>query len=1163
MKTLTTPPLHQSIDRKWTRATLAGCLVIVSGMLNAAPGTLSNSPLFLSNSTQPNIFFMVDDSGSMDWEVLKAAGAEDSSSPYSGYRNSGNLDYTPTRSDRREMLESCAGYNVLYYDPSKIYTPWEGVDINGNPYQDQSITSALNNPYNPAYGSRNLTNDEGFGDPPGYMPWNDDGDKIFETGECPDVNAAGYNYNGQFVATVGGYGPTQVMTAAQKTNFANWYSYYRKREYVMKRALSSVITKSSARAGFASINALNDNSLDGNSNSIFSPIRDIDDISTPVDSTAVANKRALLKSLFLINSVHGTPLRRGLEDVGQYYEGLNPNGWGSSPILPADQGGECQQNFTVLMSDGYWNGGDPAVGDTDSDGNTAFDGGVYADRTSATNSLADVAMDFYERDLAPGLADNVRIIQGVDENEQQHMVTYTVAFGVNGTLEPLPLPTETGFLGWPTPVKDTETAVDDMWHAAFNGRGQYLSAGSPESLINSLNAAIADIQDRTGTAAAVAFNSTSLQTNTKLLKAEFNSDRWSGDLIAYNINNNSSLGGIAWRASTDLNARTAASRNIITFNGSGGVEFSWGSLTNAQQDDLRTDSTGTLGSEASGLARLDYIRGQRGCEQNSSSSCSYTDSNSVTFNSKILRQRNSKLGDIIHSSPTYVGPPNTRYPDDIASTPYRDFVTAHAGRTPVTYVGSNDGMLHAFNDSGVEVFAYVPSLLFSTAQGAGLHHLTEAGYVHRYYVDLSATVADAFVDLNSSGTSSWRSILVGALRGGGKGVFAIDVTDPSALSTVAGAAGKVLWEFTHDDLGYTFSDIRIGKLNNGKWAAIFGNGYNNDPNGDGKSKVFIVYLDGSNLNSPIILETGAGTIANNNCGDTASDCNGMSTPAIVDLNGDGAVDRIYAGDLHGSMWAFDIKSSNSTTWKSAYGVSPGYTPLFRACSGSPCTTANRQPITTKPSVARHPFKRDAATYPNLMLFFGTGQFLTATDNTSTAVQTFYGVWDANSGNMSRDSLVSQTITDTITSGYQVRTISDYAVDYSTRKGWKIDLPTSKERSVTSPQAFGELVFFNTMIPSTGSCDDGGYGWLMAVDMLNGGMPGFQPIDVNGDGLFDVTDQVGSNMVVGTKTSGIPTESRFISDKRVTANSDGSVNFQNIQHSGARPAERMSWTGLER
>jgi type IV pilus assembly protein PilY1 len=153
-------------------------------------------------------------------------------------------------------------------------------------------------------------------------------------------------------------------------------------------------------------------------------------------------------------------------------------------------------------------------------------------------------------------------------------------------------------------------------------------------------------------------------------------------------------------------------------------------------------------------------------------------------------------------------------------------------------------------------------------------------------------------------------------------------------------------------------------------------------------------------------------------------------------------------------------------------------------------------------------------------------------------------------------------------GVAVRTIDDNPIDYNVDKGWKITLEASgtqpAERSVTNPFAFGSIVFFNTMTPSSAICDDGGDGWLMAVDLFNGGVPDFQPIDVNGDGMFDINDKVGGSVTtVGTKTSGIPTESRFISNKRVTANSDGSIAFENIQHSSPFAPRRMSWTGLER
>ena len=917
--------------------------------------------------------------------------------------------------------------------------------------------------------------------------------------------------------------------------------------------MSSVITSSSARSGLATLH---------NNNTVRTLIQDIDDISTPVNATAAANKKALLRNLFRINSSGGTPLRQSLEDVGEYYE--DGGSWaGSSPILSQANGGECQQNFTVLMSDGTWNGGNPSVGDTDTVSNTAFDGGVYADAVATPNTLADVAMHYYESDLS-ALADLVPTTPGVDNNPAQHMVTYTVAFGINGTLTSGPATGDTTF-AWPTPTSGALTTIDDMRHAAFNGRGEFLSAGDPQQLITTLSSAIADIQTRTGTAAAVSFNSTSLQTNTKLLRAAFDSGRWSGDVVAYNIDIvNNTLGSIAWRATDDLDSvlTTASSRKIVTFDGTDGVNFDWSTITTAQKNDLRTNASGTLENEANGMARLDYIRGHRGCELNSSAalSCSYTDGSSNTFNSKSFRQRNSRLGDIIHSSPTYVGPPATRYPDNIESTLYSSFVNTYSSRAGITYVGANDGMLHAFNESGQEVFGYIPNLLYSTANGDGLHHLTETGYVHKYYVDLSTTVADVFEDLGS-GTTQWRSVLVGGLRGGGKGLFAMDVTNPSDFATTTGVASKVLWEFTDNNLGYTFSDIRIGRMNNGKWAAIFGNGYNSDPLGDGKAKLFIVYLD--DPANPVILDTGVGTIANADCDDAGSDCNGMSTPTTADLNGNGSIDRIYAGDLHGNMWAFDVSDSTPGNWGSAYGASSPYTPLFKACTASTCTTANRQPITSKPSVARHPYKRDITTSPNLMVFVGTGQYLTATDNNTSTTQTFYGVWDSGASNLDRSNLEPQTLTNTSIGTTAVRTVSDNYVDYSIKKGWRIDLPISKERSVTNSTAFGSLVFFNTMIPSTNACSAGGFGWLMAVDILNGGEPSFIPIDINNDGVFDTSDQVGgSSMAIGTMTNGIPTGSTIKSNTSFTPDSGGGVTMLKVQPSPPGPPDRMSWTGLE-
>lgn len=1134
---------HRALKQTTRNVMAAALSVVLLGEANAAPGTLAESPLFLATSVQSNIFLIVDDSGSMNWEVLLTRGA-DIAHPADSDSVSG-LDYTPDTATEERRL--CAGYNAMAYNPNRTYTPWVGVDNAASTYVNATVTAARIDPYNPASGTTNLTSHY-------YFLWNDtNADGVYQAGECPTHTDNAANTTAE--CTAFGTAVCQrisTLSAAQQTNYANWYSYYRKREYVAKRALSEIITESSTRMGLATL---------WNNNNVRTPVRDVDDITTPIDTTAQTSKSTLLRNLFNIDSVNGTPLRTALQNAGTYFEsGLSSWGtdWATSPILPESEGGACQQNFAILMSDGFWNsdtGDSISANNADTDGTGEWDGGSYADTFSDT--LADVAMHYYERDLSTTLPNEVRRTAS-DQNDAQHLVTFTVAFGINGTLSSDPGSTTAPF-AWPNPldVEDAER-VDDMRHAAWNGRGQFLNAGDPEQLITSLGDAIADIDARSGSAAAVSFNSTSLQNDTMIFQAVFDSARWSGNLNAIPIDENGTVStDTAWTAASGdgnvgsgLDGRDYTQRTFYTYNGTDGIDLEWANLTTAQKNDLKTNASGTLANDATGMARLGYLLGDRACEKSGSGTCSYSDGTN-TYTTKAFRDRASRLGDIVHSSPLFVGPPNTPYPDSIESVSYSSFVNSSAqSRRQMVYVGANDGVLHAFDteNNGQELFAYVPAQLFSTATDQGLHYLSDSTYIHKWYVDLSATAADVFLG------SSWKTVLVGGLRGGGKGLFALDVTDPDNFD-----AGDVLWEFTHAELGHTFSEIRVGKLNNGKWAAIFGNGYNSDPTGDGHSKLFIVYLDGSNLDDPEIIDTGVGSIANGNCGDSSSDCNGLSSPALADLNGDGKIDRVYAGDLHGNMWAFDLSSSNEASWAPAYGS----TPLAKACTAMTCTAGNRQPITARPALARHKTQRSASTSPNIMVFFGTGQYLAVNDSDSTLQQTYYGVWDANSSGITRTDLLQQTISTDTSNGDTVRTLSSNEVDYSTQKGWYIDLPTSKERVVTGSTAIGDLVFFNTMIPSTSVCGYGGSGWLMLATQINGATPEFGAVDVDGDGVIDENDltELGK-FVIGVQSDGIPTESRFISDKRVTTDSSGAIQADTVEPFERSTPGRTSWTPLE-
>ena len=1132
-------------------------LIPVSAHSASTPGTLSQSPLFLSTASEPNVMFLLDDSGSMDWEVLKSPGAE---TAYPGYDDDYDVVLTP--GDHRTRLELCLGYNVISYNPALTYTPWQGEDSGGNVFKNSwlyagtdaspDFTKIRNNPYDTSSSTTDLTATGVIA----YFPWTDaDSDGDYDVGEC------GKNIGANTSDAI----PFSKLSVDEQKNFANWYSYYRQREYIAKRAVSQVVAEASnVRMGLATLH---------DHNSVKTAISSMN--SDPYSG----NKEKLLANLNNIDSSSRTPLRslyyngaRYLScDTGNNLFTVNSSPGGSGcPALSTADGGACQQNFIVLMTDGYYNGTFTDIADEDGNNDTKWDGcrdstpnsdgGHYCD--DVDYSLGDIGMRYYEDDMFGTLDDKVPTTPGVDDADHQHIVTYGIAFGISGDLDPFgddgdpndanSDPGHTDFK-WPTATNDNAAdysdpnRIDDLWHASYNSRGLFLDSKDPQSLSNSLTDVINNIGERTGSAAAVAFNSGRLDANSVLYLALFNSRFWTGQLFAYDLDGlTGAISSTAnWEAGALLDSRST-SRAIITYDGAKGIPFQWDTskLTAAQQNDLNTSPAG--GTDALGEYRLDFIRGDRSNEGKG-------------YN---FRTRGSRLGDIIHSSPVYVGEPAMGWPD-VAPFPtsdtdkYSTFV-ANTSRPAMIYAGANDGMLHGFNASdGSERFAYIPNALFSNGSNEGLHYLTDPAYIHRYYVDLSPTIADVFIDSGSG--DAWHTVLLGGLRGGGRGYFALDITNPNNL-TEGNAANVAMWEFTSSDdpdLGYTYSLPTIAMMANGEWAAIFGNGYNAD-GGDGQAKLFIAFLedglDGS-WDSYVELSTGVGSITNGSCADASSDCNGLSTPAAVDMDGDGAVDRVYAGDTKGNMWAFDLSATNPKSWDLAYSD-----PLF--------TTASNQPITTLPIVTKHPSVADDTgnktnNQPNTLVLFGTGQFLANGDKTTTDTQSFYGVWDRGDDDLERGDLVEQTFQ----SGYpsNLRVLSNNTIDWTQDYGWFIDLPDSGERVTTTPAIRGDLVYFNTLIPSSAVCDYGGSGWLMSVKLENGGTPDKTPFDLNNDGIVDASDMLddgsgGKTGAAGEKYDGeIPTESSFLGDSQYTAGS-GTDSGDDI---GRRALEELAGTGVGR
>ena len=1232
--------------RLWTIG-LTTLLFTITATL-AAPGNIANSPLFTTNSIEPNVFFEVDDSGSMDWEILTkqywhiCAYSDRSSNSCGSIKADGlhriftgnswrtfeyifdNNDdaYTNGCEFGRETLESCSiatqnfdwrvkssSVNVLYYNPESNYLPWKNAD--GTIMSNASFTSARSDPQVGAIGYselRNLASNRlarGFV----YNVWRDthgfigtrpnsiSSDKIVGENEIVDwwdehlrytVNVNNITIEQITYIRIGTVetetiSNTTILTgsgnhvllnnktiAETQQNIANWYQYSRRRSFVTKSAIASVVADNpNYRYG---LNFINNKSFpyDGGTSRL---------VEVPIANASLSHNDALLTGLNRLDwPAYGTPLRKGLERAGQYFD--NKLSGKTNPITE-----QCQQNFTVLFTDGYWNGNDPesTIADADGDGQSI--------------TVADVAKYYYDKDLSP-LADNVNG-NIFDPVSHQHMVTYTVAFGVTGNLS------DTDNNGWPgnapglfessnwgTLSFSNQEKIDDLWHAAYNSKGTYVSAETPKDVSEAMKEALANISDRVGSAASVAFNTTTLTGSSAVYLAQFNSanNQWSGDLLSFPLDLvTGSVAVVAnWTASTVLDAKLSpeTTRNIFTYNGTDGVPFTWGNLTAIQQGDLKINPDNTVSSDAKAQARLNFLRGDSSNEEGSAG----------TYN---FRHRVKLLGDIVHSDPVFVGQPELFWPKvppfpAISGSTYDDFKGGAAKtREAIIYVGANDGMLHGFNASdGSEAFAYIPKSIFSSSSATtGLHYLTNTNYTHRYYVDMPSTISDVYIDTGVG--DAWHTILLGGERAGGKGLFALDITEPSKfIENSTNAANLVLWEFDQGidaDMGFTFSRPTIAMMNNGRWAAIFGNGFNNE--GDGEAKLFIIFLDGgldgiwtdgsagSDLDY-LKITTKVGSIVSSDCSHASSDCNGLSSPQAVDMNGDKVIDRVYAGDLKGNMWVFDVSSVNESHWDSSYKTGGTPKPLFISSHSGVI-----QAITNKPILVKHP--EGLGGTPDVLVFFGTGQYLVSSDVSNTDIQSFYGVWDNGSHSLTPSDLIEQNFVSEVFTNdgtdvsNQARVVTDTAVDYTGEgKGWVINLTEAPgERVIVDPDIRGDLVFFNTWIPDKNPCNAGGSGVLMSVKQINGGRPDKPAFDFNNDGIVNVDDLVkvttvdgDGNIVEVTYTpsgenynSGLPASSSFLSGKQYTPGTDGgsTIEVRDVETLSDDKTGRLSWQELKR
>jgi type IV pilus assembly protein PilY1 len=619
--------------------------------------------------------------------------------------------------------------------------------------------------------------------------------------------------------------------------------------------------------------------------------------------------------------------------------------------------------------------------------------------------------------------------------------------------------------------------------AIAGGTGNYFPATSPTDLTADMQIILAKILAATQSTASTAVNTTGLHNGSVAYLAQFttsdaNQD-WTGDLDAYPISAatgqvNTAAGSAVWSAKAQLDSQNwDTGRLIATWDPVAGAAtpFRW----NAGLAPAGISATTALGTALStfnldpnGQDVLQFIRGSNAKEQR--------------FGGQ-FRNRTHKLADIVDSAPVYVGTP-TGYTQ---TADYLTFAAAHAHRSPILYIGANDGMLHAIDAaSGAERFAYVPNGVFANLVDLAMPYYNER---HLFFVNGSPQVADVkFSD------ATWHTVLVGSEGAGGKTLFALDVTDPDSIATEAQLSSTVLWEFRDTDLGLTYSKPQLTNTSSG-WLVLVGNGYNST-----QQKPFLYALD---------PKTGAIQAKVDLCAAVAGACNttlpnGLSSVTVINSYGQvsAPADTVYAGDLQGNLWRVDITSNVPANWTVKV--------IYQARDAS----GNIQPITTTPAVTLNPqFPRILGT----LVVFGTGQLLGLPDLSTTGVQSLYAVLDAPTGASppvgfvgipARANLVQQVLANDVAGGVQVRTIPMVnPVVFPGDRGWYIDFNLAPgERVVTDPviESGGGIVVTSYQ-PNSSSCVGGGNAWLTVVDFATGGSFKLPQLDVNGDGKLDAND----------------------------------------------------------
>lgn len=854
--------------------------------------------------------------------------------------------------------------------------------------------------------------------------------------------------------------PTGRTVAAETGNFATWYSYHRTRIKSAKAGAAEAFggLGNKVRVGFRTI---------WNRNTFDIPVNDGND-GRFIDSTSptTTSRSTWFNRLFMSYASNGTPLQKALDDAGKYFmrtDAAGPYG----PESGSDQL-SCRQNFTILTTDGYWNSATVASGNADGTAGSLIKGAggkSYTYTPAApyqdgyTNTLADVAMKYWKTDLrtenymgnASNPNNNNVPTSDADPAFWQHMVTFTLALGLKTTKGWGSVAEATTALTggdtWPdpdtaNPGTDNAKRLDDLLHAAVNGRGEFTPATSPDAFAEGLNKALAAITQRTSSFSNVTTNSTSLNTGAQVFSASYVSGVWTGSVKAQAVSR-TGVGALSWTASIPA----VGSRKVFTASGTVGQAGTSGATfpTSQQVAALDNSGVGPANYEATGAQNAAYIKGDASREERNGAS-------------NLRNRPTTVLGDIVNSSPAYV----------------QGGAAGDGTVAGTVYVGANDGMLHAFDAAnGQELFAYVPNIL----NFSGLKQLSRGDYDHKFFVDGPVVVSPRSL-------TPGQNILVGTLGRGGKGLYALDVSNPAAFG-----ASNFKWErkdTSGNNMGNVVGAPILAQVRNGSPvpAVVLGNG----PNSTNDKAVLVVMnlSDGT-----VIREVPTDSTTNN----------GLFAPLGVYAADGKTLIYAYAGDMQGNIWKFDLRSSTPSAWTA--------TKIFHAEK----TAGTPQPITGGLASAI-----DTATNKR-WIFFGTGRYMTTpdADDKTPFAQSMYGFMD-DGGSYTRSNLTARSIT--VSGDY--RYFENKAALPGTSKGWYVDLPGKGERIIQDVQIDNNFMVSASMIPEGDACDASGSGYLNAIDAFTGTSGGKSYFDLDKNGSTDDTDAgghpVGSvNLGVGMPT----------------------------------------------